>query len=379
MIFFSRAPGIAPPPEPRSEPEPLVATRPEPSVPIDDQDFEREAPRREPLRSEASEAPGISAPAAIALGAAAGAGTAAVASSILAASPADGVGAGDRKAAAEADAEVDAQTADGSVEIDEDVRIAALHPIESGETPGQETPADETPADETPADDEPESDAASLDRDDDEALFRANDETSAPDDEDQVLVTAQEELAQEELAQEELAAEEREATMAGEGEERGLGLTTTELRSEDTQPQSLASDHPEAEIREPLTVTTGPEPEFPLPETGASALEEPEPPQELSERPMEEAAEENAEIDAPSAETVEDREPDVTPSEEDAASEPDEEPARLVVGTYESGGNTYTMYSDGSIDARTPAGEFHFASLDELKRFIAEGGEDRQG
>jgi hypothetical protein len=35
------------------------------------------------------------------------------------------------------------------------------------------------------------------------------------------------------------------------------------------------------------------------------------------------------------------------------------------------------MYSDGSIDAQTPNGNFQFASLDELKSFIAEGGEDQ--
>jgi hypothetical protein len=56
--------------------------------------------------------------------------------------------------------------------------------------------------------------------------------------------------------------------------------------------------------------------------------------------------------------------------------EPVEQPERTLVGTYESGGNIYTMYSDGSIDAQTPTGNFHFVSLDELKNFIAQGGED---
>lgn len=44
-----------------------------------------------------------------------------------------------------------------------------------------------------------------------------------------------------------------------------------------------------------------------------------------------------------------------------------------VVGTYASGGNTYVMYSDGSIEAETPDGLYRFASLDELKDFIAKG------
>jgi hypothetical protein len=46
-----------------------------------------------------------------------------------------------------------------------------------------------------------------------------------------------------------------------------------------------------------------------------------------------------------------------------------------VVGTYNSGGNFYIMYSDGSIEAETPAGKFRFTSLDELKDFIAAGGD----
>ena len=33
------------------------------------------------------------------------------------------------------------------------------------------------------------------------------------------------------------------------------------------------------------------------------------------------------------------------------------------------------MFSDGSIEAETPDGTFKFGSLDELKEFIASGGE----
>jgi hypothetical protein len=46
-----------------------------------------------------------------------------------------------------------------------------------------------------------------------------------------------------------------------------------------------------------------------------------------------------------------------------------------VIGTYNSGGNRYVMFSDGSIEAETPDGTFKFGSLDELKEFIASGGE----
>jgi hypothetical protein len=62
----------------------------------------------------------------------------------------------------------------------------------------------------------------------------------------------------------------------------------------------------------------------------------------------------------------------------DAAPEPEPEPkpdTRTVVGRYASGGNTYVMFEDGSIEAETPQGRFTFASLDELKAFVDGGGE----
>ena len=59
------------------------------------------------------------------------------------------------------------------------------------------------------------------------------------------------------------------------------------------------------------------------------------------------------------------------------AESPKEE--RQVVGSYASGGNTYVMYSDGTIDADTPRGRFSFQSLDELKDFIASGEATERG
>ena len=52
-------------------------------------------------------------------------------------------------------------------------------------------------------------------------------------------------------------------------------------------------------------------------------------------------------------------------------------PARevTVVGRYSSGGNAYVMFSDGSIEAETPSGRHRFSSLDELRAFVASGGE----
>ena len=54
---------------------------------------------------------------------------------------------------------------------------------------------------------------------------------------------------------------------------------------------------------------------------------------------------------------------------------PPADPAPEVVGTYVSGGNTYVMFSDGSIEAETPRGRFTFESLEELKAFVEAGGE----
>jgi len=65
--------------------------------------------------------------------------------------------------------------------------------------------------------------------------------------------------------------------------------------------------------------------------------------------------------------------PEESAREEEAAKEP--RSGATVVGTYNSGDNTYVMFSDGSIEAQTPSGVFHFQSLDELKAFIASGGE----
>lgn len=41
-----------------------------------------------------------------------------------------------------------------------------------------------------------------------------------------------------------------------------------------------------------------------------------------------------------------------------------------VVGQYNSGGNAYTMFSDGSILADTPQGQRRFSSIDELRSTI---------
>ncbi|WP_036260538.1 hypothetical protein [Methylocapsa aurea] len=65
----------------------------------------------------------------------------------------------------------------------------------------------------------------------------------------------------------------------------------------------------------------------------------------------------------------------------DAASDAAAEPASsgpslqdagkpAIVGRYQSEGTSYVMYADGSIDAQSAAGAFHFESMAELKAFI---------
>ncbi len=135
------------------------------------------------------------------------------------------------------------------------------------------------------------------------------------------------------------------------------------------------------------TATQEPEPEIiPQPEPIPEPVPEPAP---ASEAEPEEAAQPVATALEPEPEPVPAPEPEpaavVPVAPEPAAPEPltPEPPPlvseRSVIGTYESGGNTYTMYADGSIDANTPDGNYHFGSLDELKTFIAEGGESRNG
>jgi hypothetical protein len=45
-------------------------------------------------------------------------------------------------------------------------------------------------------------------------------------------------------------------------------------------------------------------------------------------------------------------------------------PEPSVIGRYEAEGTAYLMFSDGSIEAQSEAGVFHFASMAELKTFI---------
>ena len=62
--------------------------------------------------------------------------------------------------------------------------------------------------------------------------------------------------------------------------------------------------------------------------------------------------------------------PDYEP-EPQAAAPAEEVGAPEIIGHYEAHGAHYTMYADGSIDADTAHGVYRFASMEELKEFIA--------
>ena len=42
-----------------------------------------------------------------------------------------------------------------------------------------------------------------------------------------------------------------------------------------------------------------------------------------------------------------------------------------MIGAYQVGETQFTMFADGSIHARTPDGDYVFASMDELKAYLA--------
>lgn len=95
--------------------------------------------------------------------------------------------------------------------------------------------------------------------------------------------------------------------------------------------------------------------------------------------------EEQAEPETPAVDEQHDEEPHVEAADEQPAAdeaetpadEPSAEPPRPaaseegIVGAYQVGDTHFTMYADGSIKARTPEGEYSFASMDELKTYLA--------
>ncbi|WP_114945531.1 hypothetical protein [Microvirga calopogonii] len=156
---------------------------------------------------------------------------------------------------------------------------------------------------------------------------------------------------------------------------------------------------PPRTILSPAPIRTEDEPDMKVPDflLAERARDEDEEPRvldgaDLYHRDLGEAEPATRDLDArdesrePAAETVSEiepeveRAPEISPDVEEEAEEeretaPDASHPAVVVGTYNSGDNKYVMFSDGSIEAQTPSGVFRFQSLDELKTFIAAGGE----
>ncbi|KMO44111.1 hypothetical protein VQ03_04975 [Methylobacterium tarhaniae] len=170
------------------------------------------------------------------------------------------------------------------------------------------------------------------------------------------------------------------------------GLAASELRLTRAEDPDLPSHEPspQAPLPQDPSLQDPPLQEPPLQDRPPH---EPAPPAGEV-RPMAAGMREDAPSAPPAAEPPPAPEPVVETSEREEAARPEEfphqepsrgdipqddrfeePPGKTVIGTYDSGGNTYTMYADGTIDADTPAGRFHFASIEELKVFRSAGGE----
>ncbi|WP_230531892.1 hypothetical protein [Microvirga roseola] len=111
-------------------------------------------------------------------------------------------------------------------------------------------------------------------------------------------------------------------------------------------------------------------------ENADDSLYETEPAARESESQVEAGEEDRAEEVTPAAWPEASDTPEAPADEaEEAEADLEEASSATVIGTYNSGDNRYVMFSDGSIEAETPRGNFRFRSLDELKEFIASGGE----
>jgi len=146
-----------------------------------------------------------------------------------------------------------------------------------------------------------------------------------------------------------------------------------ELRSDEIASPPIAAEPPKA--AEPAPV-----PLFPIPAvTRDEPAIEPKPePRPEAPQPARVIAPEDDLFAAPEEPPAPQDEPPPLRPSLDTIPEPEPEPkteTRIVVGRYASGGNTYVMFEDGSIEAETPRGRFTFASLDELKAFVDGGGE----
>jgi hypothetical protein len=104
-------------------------------------------------------------------------------------------------------------------------------------------------------------------------------------------------------------------------------------------------------------------PEPPVEDLSGS-LDAPEPAPQLESELAPQLEHEPAPVPEPESESQPEAEPhSAAPAEE--ADRPE------IIGHYEAHGAHYVMYADGSIDADTAHGVYRFASMEELKQFIA--------
>lgn len=105
--------------------------------------------------------------------------------------------------------------------------------------------------------------------------------------------------------------------------------------------------------------------------TAPEAAEEALPPVPPAKDEPEIAAE--PEVHAPELEPEPEVEEPVAPQAAAPAHEADKPSAsdEGIVGAYQVGETHFTIYADGSIQARTPDGDYAFASMDELKAYLA--------
>lgn len=159
---------------------------------------------------------------------------------------------------------------------------------------------------------------------------------------------------------------EPEAPVAAPGDRREPSFDTSFFESDRTVEPPVRRDPP-VPVWPPRTEPQGP---------GAPAMEEAFPetadPEEEGGEPVPVEAARPVEAgphgpDQPETETPEEQA--ASPAEpappEPAASD------EGVVGAYQVGQTHFTIYADGSIRARTPEGEYSFASMDELKVYLA--------
>jgi len=96
---------------------------------------------------------------------------------------------------------------------------------------------------------------------------------------------------------------------------------------------------------------------------------EPEPAEPLHERfaePDEDTIAKAEQADLPQALPIDDAAPASVPEPEPPAASNEG-----IIGAYQVGDAHFTIFADGSIQARTPDGDYSFASMDELKTYLA--------